>query len=106
MVHRTDIAGSVGSGIGQVNPDLGRTRRRAPIGALGISGGFIEKNHFPEIYTHSCFGGMRRSRRFMTAIPSVHAVDVDAPGQVDRHHVKRHHQEHCGGRDGNAIEQT
>ncbi|MDB5575609.1 MAG: hypothetical protein JWR80_785 [Bradyrhizobium sp.] len=102
MVHCTDIAGSVGCGIGQGTPDLGRKRGDAPIGSLGVSGAspkiIISRS---ETCVRSRFGGRKRSGRFMTAISSVHAVDADARGPV-----KRHHQEHCKGRDGNAVGQT
>ena len=100
MVHRTDIAGSVGCDRGQVRSGPDRMRGHAAKAALGINGALIEKSPFSEVSARSCFGGTKCSRRFMTAIPSVHAVDVDARGPV-----KRHYQKHHKGRDGNAIGQ-
>jgi len=100
MVHRTDIAGSVGCGKGQARSGPDRIRGHAPNAALGMNGALIEKNPFSEVSARSCFGGTKCSRRFMTAIPSVHAVEVDARGPV-----KPDHQEHRKGRDGNAIGQ-
>src|SRR6187401_3428389 len=86
MVHRTDIAGSVGCGRGQVRSSPDRMRGHAAKAALGINGALIEKSPFSEVSARSCFGGTKCSRRFMTAIPSFHAVDVDARGPVKRHY--------------------
>jgi len=78
MVHRTDIAGSVGCIIERVNPGDDGRRRHAPNAAL------IEKKSFTETAAYSSFGGKKCSRLFMTAVPSVHAVYVEMGGPMKR----------------------
>jgi hypothetical protein len=91
MVHRTDIAGSVGCR-GQVKSGPEHLCRRVPNRAL-------TESRFSETGIHSCHGGTKCSRRFMRAIPSVQAVYVDRgwPDQAPT-------SEHCKGRDDNAIQ--
>ena len=73
MVHRTDVAGSIGCSMGQISPGTDGMCRHAPHGAL------LEKSHFPEPLSHSCVGGNNGCRLFMTAVPSVHAILCGGP---------------------------
>jgi hypothetical protein len=80
MVHRTDIVGSVGCGMGRVNPGDDGMCRHAPNGALK----WRRKKSFTETAAYSSFGGKKCSRLFMTAVPSVHAVYVETGGPMKR----------------------
>jgi hypothetical protein len=71
MVHRTDIAGSVGCSMGQVSPGDAGICRHATKNVL------IEKSHLPETSAYSSFGGKKCSRLFMTAVRSVHGIYVE-----------------------------
>jgi len=88
MVHRTDIAASVGC-MGQGRSGLDHFCRHAPDGALSE-----KKAHLSETCTCSC------SRRFMTVIP-VHAVQCRRawPDQAST-------PKHCKTRDDIAVQQT
>ena len=81
MVHCIDIAGRVGCVMGQVNPggDGMRRHHQAPHRDAPI-----EKSHLPENAAYSYFGGKKRSRLFMMAVPSVHAVCVETLGPMKR----------------------
>jgi len=91
MVHRTDIAGSVGCRR-PAKSGPGHLCRRDPSRAL-------VETRFSETGLHSRLDGTNCSRRFMMAIPSVQAVNVDRgwPDQAPT-------SEHCKGRDDNAIQ--
>jgi hypothetical protein len=110
MVHRTDVAGSVGcSIIGQAKPGHERICH-ASNGVLREDRACIEKSYFSEIDIYpgsylyqslTTLGSTKCGRRFMTAIPSVHAICVDALGPI-----KRRHRKYCKGRDNNAAQQN
>jgi hypothetical protein len=70
MVHRTDIAGSVGCSIGQVKPGHDRIRGHAPNGALRL------KHHLPRSSVDCCFGGEAHRHLLMKRSPSVHPIDA------------------------------
>ena len=78
MVQRTDIAGSVGCSSGQVNLGDDGISRHAPSGTL------FEILIIPETSAYSYFGGEKCSRRFLTALPSVHAICVETLGPMKR----------------------
>jgi len=84
MKHRTDTAGTVGCRMGQLPPGNDGMRRHRSNFALIEKNS--SKNHPPEASAYSLFGGTKCNRRFMTAIPSAHAVYVDAPGPIKRRH--------------------
>jgi hypothetical protein len=78
MMHRTDIAGSIGCSMGQANPVDDGICRHAPNGAL------IRKIFCRNL----CLSGIRRqevlSSSLMTAVPSVHAIYVETLGPIKR----------------------
>jgi hypothetical protein len=80
MVHRTDIAGSVGWSMGQSSPgDDGRCRHAwngAPVMVPS------SKSHLPKNSATSYFGGKKCGRLFMTAVLSVHAIYVETLGPM------------------------
>ena len=82
MVHCIDITGSVGCVMGQVNPDDGGMRRQHQMAPHHEAS--VEKSHLPETAAHSYFGGKKRSRHVMMAVPSVHAICVETLGPMKR----------------------
>jgi hypothetical protein len=96
MVHRTDIAGSVGCSImGQVNPGDDGMCRHAPNVVL------IQKK---VIYRNRCLFVLRRQE----VQPSLHDGSSVGPSSLcrDRWPDEALTLGHCKGRDDNAVEQT
>ena len=79
MVHRTDIAGSVGCSRGQVNPGNDGICRHAPSGALIEETVFYRKS-LP-LRTSTARSAAVSS---LTALPLVHAIYVETLGPMKR----------------------
>jgi hypothetical protein len=76
MVQRTDIAGSVGGGMGQVDPGDHGICRYAPNGAP------IEKVIYLKSLTIPAPAARSAAGFFLTAVLSVLAIYVETPGPI------------------------
>jgi hypothetical protein len=82
MVHRTDIAGTVGCSRGRVDHGDDGSCRHAPSGALVRV--LSSKEVIYRIPATPYFDGEKCSRVFLTALPSVHAIYVETVGPMRR----------------------